>query len=151
MWAVIRDMSRGALLLVVGVFLLIAVLLVGTFAFGWFSRETAEFRGSTAQTEQVQADPNFRIASYERFFNLCAAVQAKEAGIKEQEALLESASTPARREQLQTNLAALRTTRVQDIARYNADAAKTDTRGNFLASNLPYNLDPNAEATTCAS
>lgn len=128
----------------------IAIILVGVYGFGWFQKETAGFRGEVAETERVEADPNFRIASYEEFYELCAAVQAKEAAIVQQEQMLAQTPDPTRQQQLQSNLAALASSRASLIAEYNSKAERSRTRGKFLGSELPDQLNANAEGTQCS-
>ena len=119
------------------------------FGFGWFSRWTAEWRGGTAATEIVHADPNYRIAAYEHFFDLCAQVQSTEAGIRAQLDELDTDPPEARRVQIQANITAARKVRAELINQYNADATKEDTQANFLASSLPYHLNITTEETQC--
>lgn len=148
-----KTIGRGTLiaLLLGGAALLVAAVIGGmaVFGLGWFKKTTADFRGSVAATERVHASGAYRIAAYDQFFDRCAGVQAKEATIAalEQE---RATANEARQQQIDATLTAVRSSRAQDIARYNADASKTDTVGNFLASNLPYSLDVNQESTTCA-
>jgi hypothetical protein len=118
------------------------------FGFGLFSAGTAEVRGETGVRERTVADGNYRIAAYDRFFDLCAAVQAKEDAITALEAQ-QADATGTSKARITDNLLALTTSRASLIRKYNADAAKEGTRGQFRASSLPYTLDPNRE-TTCA-
>lgn len=135
----------------------LAILLVLVFAsmaiFGWgfLARGTAEFRGETGVRERVVADPDYRIASYENFYDLCASIQAKEDAAALTEAQLavpEVKADPQRKAELDEYVLALRTQRAELIRRYNADARKEDTRANFLASDLPYQIDMEG-STTC--
>lgn len=118
------------------------------FGWGWFQRETADFRGQTAQQEQVFADPDYRIASYDSFYDKCATVMSREAQIENLEEELASGPSPDRERIIRTTLTALNNARDEAIQEYNADARKTDTRANFRASDLPHQLDPNEE-TSC--
>lgn len=131
---------------------LIVMLLVGSmYVFGWgfFKRATADFRGETAQTEQVYADPNFRISAYERFYDLCASIQSKEDNLENLNDELAASPTADREAQLRATITAVKNARNESIRKYNADARKEDTRGAFLASDLPYQIDPEEEKTTC--
>lgn len=135
-----------------GVLLFVVVLVVGgmaTLGIGLFKKETADFRGGVAATEQVHANGAYRIAAYDQFFNRCAEIQSKEATIAFLTTEAKDA-TPDRVAQINSTLTAVRAGRAADIARYNADAAKTDTLANFLASSLPYSIDPTQDHTTCA-
>lgn len=144
-WAVIL----GAIALVV----IVALSAMAIFGVGLFQRETANFRGETAEREKVLADPNYRIANYTRFFDLCASVQNKEATIRALEAELNDPANPpsaARKAQINATITANRAQREAAINQYNASAAQEDTRANFHASNLPYRLDAKTQETTCA-
>jgi hypothetical protein len=140
-WAMIL----GAMAVVVGlVFAAMAIFGVGLFQCG-----TAEFRGKTGQIERTKADPSYRIANYDHFYDLCAAVQSNEAAIDALKEELATNPSQGRVEQIQAALAALRINRSEDINQYNADARKTATQGQFRASDLPYQLDQTAEKTSC--
>lgn len=142
-------MSRTrTILLVIGGAVALIALVVGGYALKY---ATADVRGKVAQNEAVKADPNYRIASYDAFYDACGAIQAKEDAIDAQLALqdaYEKGSPDFVR--IETNLVALRAARASLIRAYNADASKADTRANFHASDLPYSIDPTQEHTTCA-
>jgi predicted Zn-dependent peptidase len=140
----------ATILVVAGV--IIALILVATmwvFGWGFFSRATADFRGETGVIERVHADPDYRIANYDWFFNQCAAVQNQEGLIVQLEAELTDDLTASRESQIKATLTAVRSNRTTLINNYNSRANREDTAANFLASNLPDQLDPNEEETTC--
>ena len=144
---------------VIAIFAVVMVIAMGIgamwiFGWGWFQRSTADFRGKTGQIEQVHGDPNYRIAAYDHFFDLCAAVQTTEASIQALEDERNDTTNPpttSRQSQISTNLTALRASRAGLINQYNADAHKADTKANFLASDLPFQLDSKAEETSCTA
>jgi hypothetical protein len=120
----------------------------GIYGVGFLKKETADFRGGVSATESVKANGAYRIAAYDQFFDLCGQVQAKEGTIAIlQEELL--TATPERAAVITPTIAGIKAGRQSDIAQYNSDASKTDTKANFLASSLPYSLNINQE-TTCA-
>lgn len=123
------GLTIGAIVVAVGVFL---GIMYGT---GWLQRLTADFRGETAQIERVQADPNFRIAAYEQFYDRAGRIEA----LEEQICLMKEAELPEG--QVSVNVLALSNQRIDLIKKYEADASKEDTRANFLASDLPYTID----------
>lgn len=133
----------------------IAFLAIHVFGFGWFSRLTADFRGETAVIERVHANPNYRIANYDHFYDLCAAIQADEDRIAnlEQElaSRLDRDDISFRVSQIESSLTAIRNSRSAKIRQYNADAHKTETRANFLASDLPFELDQARSTTLCTA
>lgn len=146
--------KTGGVAILVGVTaLIVAVVLAAmwVFGWGWFSRATADFRGETNVTEQIHADGDYRITAYDKFFDLCAAVQSSESSIANLEAELETDPSDDRVEQLNASITAQRNNRSELITQYNADASKADTRANFLASDLPYQLDEDNEETQCAA
>lgn len=148
------DIVKGGVLaLVAGVVvvgLVIAVGVMAIFGVGWLSRSTADFRGKTNETNQVNSG-NYRIAAYNHFYDLCAAVQTDETRIANAEADLKANKDPDRAPELQANLDAAKNTRAADINQYNADAHKADTLAHFRASDLPYQIDPTEEKTSCTA
>jgi len=154
-----RDVARegargGGAAIIIGIIAFIVVIVLATmwiFGLGFFSRATADFRGETSQIERVQADPDYRIASYDRFFNLCGDIKTKEQNIINLELELETTEPDSpRADQLRSGITAQRNIRAGLINDYNADATKEDTRANFQASSLPFQLNPTDEETTCA-
>lgn len=128
---------------------IVAVLVVvaGAWAVAYY---TADTRGKISANERIKADPNFRIAAYDRFFDLCSAIQGDEGRISSQQELLTSTTSASRREQISANIAALKGSRIAKIQRYNADAARNYTIGQFRDSDLPYRLNANDKETECA-
>lgn len=111
---------------------------------------SADVRGKAAVHNQIHGNANYRIAQYDHFFNLCAGVQSREAAIRNAQDEAKTASQ-SRKEQLAAVITANRNERAELINQYNADASAAGTRGNFLASNLPYHLDLNSEETQCTA
>lgn len=141
---------NDALKIVAGILGIILIGIGAFFGITQFKKLTADYRGSAAATEQIHANGNYRIAKYNDFFDRCAAIQAKEATIV---ALREELTTagPERKAIIESSLTGLIAGRATDIARYNAEAAKTDTAANFLASNLPHYIDQTKDRTSCAT
>jgi hypothetical protein len=146
----IKEGSKaiGLVLLGIGAFSLLGLVL--TFVFGGLSWITAPFRGAVEQRELTQADGQYRIAAYDEFFNSCEAIAAKERIIQRYLDQSRNEATPRdQRAILNAGIMAEQNARDEMIADYNADAAKADTRGNFRASHLPYQIDPNG-VTSCS-
>jgi hypothetical protein len=122
------------------------VLIVVPFAFRWL---TAEPRGALDARERTKASGAFRIAAYDHFFDLCAAVQADEARIEALKQEYASNPTPQRQTQIEASLTAVRSSRAEKISRYNTDAAKGYTIGQFRSAKLPPRLSTDQEETTC--
>jgi hypothetical protein len=137
-----------------GVLALAAVLFLvamATFGFGFFSQKSADFRGETSKRNQVEANGAFRIAAYDRFFDLCTSVQASEATLTALRQELTTNPPQSRITQINGAITANTANRAATIRQYNNDAAKSYTVGQFQASNLPYQLDINAQETSCAA
>lgn len=130
------------------VMVVVAALAIGalTFAIRWV---TAGPKGQLQAREQIQSG-NSRIAAYNHFFDLCAAVQTDEATIKAQQDELATGPSESRRGQIHANIAALTAARAEKINQYNADARKDYTIGQFRSSGLPYTLGDSKE-TSCES
>ncbi|MDR1197381.1 MAG: hypothetical protein LBL08_03890 [Candidatus Nomurabacteria bacterium] len=136
-----KGIGLGMLAIIIIIVLVIVVAIIGIFGFGWLSRGTAEFRGETGQIEKVQADPNYRIAQYDHFFDLYAEIKADTSRLEIlEEELTTTSPSAARVEQVNASVTAVKNSRAQKIARYEADAQKADTAANFLSSDLPYKI-----------
>lgn len=144
------EIIRGAVIATIAIVVaLIVALLIASmavFGFGWFERGTANFRGKTSEINQVNSG-NYRIAAYDSFFDQCSAIQTDEQRVKNTLQELAATTDTDRKAQLQANLDAQKNQMVTDINQYNADARKTDTKGHFRASELPYQIDPNTDPT----
>lgn len=137
-WAVIA-------VVVVIVFVVGAILIAGT-----ISKETANFRGNVSAIEKTFGSGNHRIATYNRFFDLCAGVQTAEATVKNLEVeLMDTATTASRAGQIRASITAIKSHRAELINQYNAAAANYYDKA-FQDNNLPARLDINTENTTCA-
>lgn len=144
----VRAFVAAALILVT----LMGLAAMWLFGWGFFQRETAGFRGETRVVEQVSADAGYRIAAYESFFDLCAAVQTKEAELAAAKSELDLHEQDSwRHGQLLANITAITSARAELINQYNADAAKADTAANFRSSDLPHQLDLETETTSCTA
>lgn len=142
---VARESGRWGLWALIAGGTAIVVMVILTLIAGGFGWVTADFRGAKDAREQTIADGSYRIAAYEKFYDLCGDIKAIEQQIVNQEAM--SAGLP--KDQVAVNKLALNNQRASLIQEYNADARKADTKANFLASDLPYSIDPNQETTTC--
>ena len=140
-----RTIVRETWFWVAMAFILILAILAVTWVVRYYS---ADERGRVQARESIQSGPS-RIAAYNHFFDLCAAVQTDEATIQAQREELTTNPSESRRGQIQANIAALKSGRAEKINSYNADARKDYTIGQFRSSGLPFQLDPTQEATSC--
>lgn len=143
----------SGLAIAAGAAVIVVALVIGAmalFGFGLFNRATADFRGTNQQIEKTRASGDYRIASYEHFFNQCVAVQNDEAQIASLKEELRTKPPADREMQVQASLTALRGSRASKINQYNADAQKEGTQGQFRSSDLPYRLDATKEETQCS-
>lgn len=143
---------RNKITLTVGVLILIiSTILVSVYGGGFLQRMTADFRGETSQIEQTQADADYRIGAYDQFYDKCSGVQSLESKIANLTEELEATDEDKRKSVLNTSITASKNKRAEMINDYNADARKEATRGQFRASDLPYELNEEEEETTCES
>lgn len=128
-------------------FLLLALVWGVIYGVRWV---TAEPKGALEAREQIKGSGTFRIAAYNHFYNLCAAVKSDEATIEALNQELATNPSEKRVGQINASITALRSGRAEKINQYNADASKDYTIGQFRSSNLPYQLDSSQEVTLCA-
>lgn len=143
-----RDMLKmagvfGGVIFGVGV-----LVVVFTLVFGGASWITAPFRGEVDKREKTVASGDFRIGTYQRYFELCAAVQNAEASIK---ALNEEAvsANEVRKAQIATSVTALKANRAASVNEYNSLSAQ-EHKAAFKDANLPAVLGFSEGPTTCA-
>lgn len=129
-----------------------SMVVASMFIFGWgfFSRATADFRGQTQAIERTRANADFRIQAYDRFFALCSAIQTDESRIAALNVELATDPPPDRVVQINASLTAVVTSRAGKIVRYNADATRDFTVGQFRDSDLPYRISLEGN-TQCAA
>lgn len=111
---------------------------------------TADIRGRIDANETIKSGSN-RIAQYDNFFNMCAAVQADEARLDALEAESLQATTQEDKSRISANISGVLGHRAQLIAQYNANATKSYTSAQFRDSDLPYKLFVEDMETSCAA
>lgn len=144
-------MSKKVTIIVSAVVIAVAIILASVYGGGLLQRMTADFRGETDQIEQTQADADYRISAYDQFYDKCAGIQTIESKIANLSDELEEAEDEQRKSVLNTSITASKNKRAELINDYNADARKEATRGQFKASELPYEIDIEGETTTCGN
>lgn len=151
-WKNLGDDSKNAsyfyLWVIIGLAALAGAIFFGIYFFGGVQSSTADYRGRVGQQEQTQGDPNFRIQSYQYFYNTCNSVITAEQQmlITQQEPDFNTPGSISRQ-----NYQAQSAERVRLIGEYNSRAAQTGTVGDYRSNNLPYRLDPNRNPTTCGA
>lgn len=146
--AKIFGMSVGAAVIVLVT--VVGLAIGGVYLTSFYSKTTANTRGTTQQREANAGSGAFRQATYEQFFDLCSSVQASEAKVKnirEQQAL---ASDRYEKDRLGLSATAILNARAEAVTSYNKLATEKH-RQQFLDSNLPYRLELTDMETTCAS
>ncbi len=144
-------MKKTILGAITSLLLVAALFLVAVYGFGFLQRETADFRGETGQIEQTKANSDYRIASYDHFYDSCASIQSIESKISNMEDELDEIDDSQREIVLNTSITASKNKRAELINSYNADARKEATQGQFRSSDLPYQINESEEETICES
>lgn len=147
------NMGRLALWIVAGaVFFLVLWIVLASSVWG-LRVATAGLVGRGEARIQIQS-AEFRITAYNHFFDLCAAVQGHEGQIESLQIQLTQTETTRSRELVLASLAGVTAQRARSIAQYNQDALKDYTQGQFMDSDLPYqlvvNTYPEGGRTQCA-
>ena len=125
---------------VFGYIMLVLLLIATASAGGWAIRYyTAAPKGIITAQEQIQSAPS-RIGAYNYFFDLCSAIQANEVQLDALYAEREVVTTDRNRSRVNASITGVTAERGRGIARYNTDARKDYTIGQFRDSNLPYQL-----------
>lgn len=133
---------------IVGGVVALVLIVVGGYFLLW---HTADARGSLSAREKTVANGDYRITTYDHFFDLCSSVKSAEGRLKALQHELATTNPDAGRvSQINASISAIEANRYETINQYNADATKNGTRGQFRDSDLPYQLDPNDEETQCA-
>lgn len=130
------KVGKVLLVLLVG-----AACIWGVIAIGFGLRvATAGLYGRGQAHIQIQSS-DFRIAAYESFFNQYASIKGLEGQIDELTAGL-ATMEPGTREYTYTQSALIGTKGLRHTAiqKYNADAAKNWTEGQFRDNDLPYQI-----------
>jgi hypothetical protein len=101
---------------------------------------TAGIFGQGEAHKEIQSS-DFRIQAYQTFFNQCASIQGLEGQIDELVVALEYYERGSREYNITvTSIAGVKGARHQAIAKYNQDALKNWTEGQFRDADLPYHL-----------
>ena len=119
-------------------FVILTVLIVGSWGMATgFKYFTAEKSGQAEAERQIQS-AEFRIYSYNHFYDLLVAINSAEAQYDTQWELKEAqASDSTTYQKTLRNLAAIKAQIARLKVQYNADAEKEETIGQFRANNLP--------------
>ncbi|WP_407562399.1 hypothetical protein [Streptomyces sp. 184] len=147
---VFAEASRVLRYTIAGIVMLALVYVAGVFAWGGASWSTAPFRGEAEARNRTVGSGEFRISTYEEFFDLCAAVETKEDEIGALRDELDTEPSAYRTEQIHTSLTALRATRSELVNDYNAKS-RQEHRKAFKDAGLPAELSTDAKETSCAA
>jgi hypothetical protein len=151
----IFGLTGAALAAVLGI---IAAMIVGlviasmaVFGYGIFVDHTADRSGRTQVKKDTIGNGSYRIAQYDAFYDECATIQTDEQTIHNITTALTTTTDQNYKITLNASLLANENKRAADINSYNGDARKADTKGHFRSSDLPYQIDPNQESTSCTA
>lgn len=136
---------KEAFKLLAGTLLGLAAMAALSFVIWGWQYGTAELRGKVGAELKIESADS-RIANYEHFYDLCAAVQGYEQALIAQTSALAAGVDPDR---TYANIAGVTAQRARAVAQYNADANKAYTKARFLGDTLPRSLDVNVETTQC--
>lgn len=128
---------RGATKIALAVGITIAVLVGGGLG---LRALLAEPTGQVEAREETQSGAN-RIAQYDRFYDLCTSAKTAQDQIANLEQERDDGVSDARADQISSSITALRGKRDEAVNKYNSQAAKSYTAGQFRDSDLPYELD----------
>lgn len=119
---------------------IVALWLVVASAIWGFGVATAGIFGSGEARKQIQS-AEFRIEAYQHFFNMCASIQGLEGQINELTVQLEGFQPSSREYNITAvSLTGVKGARHAAIAKYNQDALKDYTEGQFRDKDLPYQI-----------
>ena len=143
--------NRKAITTVVLIFVALWLVVVAIWGLGV---ATAGIYGRGEAHKDIQS-ADFRIQAYQTFFNQCASIQGLEGQIDELTTALEYYQPGSREYNITvTSIAGVKGARHQAIARYNQDALKDWTEGQFRDADLPYQIPdtnyPEGGKTRCA-
>ncbi|MDX3026769.1 hypothetical protein [Streptomyces scabiei] len=145
-----KDGSRVLGYTILGIAAIAVCSLIAVFAFGGVGWLTAPFRGEVDKKNRTEGSGAFRIATYEEFFDLCAAAQTAEQQLAVLQQELDGKPSPERAEKIRTSITAVKASRAESINTYNSKASQ-EHRTAFQDADLPVKLDPNAQETQCAA
>jgi len=133
--------KKGVLYTVLGFVILLVVITVSWGAATGFKYFTAEKTGQAEAEQQIQS-AEFRIYSYNHFYDLLVTINAAEAQYDAQYELMEAqdAGSESYQKTLR-NIAAVKAQIARLKVQYNADAEKEETIGQFRSNNLPERVD----------
>jgi hypothetical protein len=121
----------------IGVVVLVWVLVIGVWGFGV---ATAGIYGKGEAHKQIQS-ADFRLQAYNSFFDQYASIKSLEGQIDELTAQLEMTSKGTREYAYTlSSLTGTKGLRHTAIQKYNADAQKNWTQGQFRDNDLPYQI-----------
>ena len=130
--------------------LLALVVLVALVLGGYAARYLlAPVSGTVEKQETIQSG-DYRIHSYNHFYDLCASIQRQQRSLQAQKELLDSATDSHDKQRVRTRIAALKAQVQNSVSQYNADSRKAGTLATFKADDLPYQINYQEEGVvTC--
>lgn len=136
-----KDFWKGVLTVVV----LFILLVIGVWAYRYY---TADTRGAITAHETTTAG-QYRINSYEHFYDMCASIQGYEGSIFIQEELIKDSDNKEITDRAQLILSSIKAQRIRTISQYNMDAAKERTMAKYMDQGLPKEISAKQFNTQC--
>ena len=131
-----------AVAITIGVLLLIVAIIVGIYFAVW---HTAEPRGALSAREQIVADADFRIFSYNYFFDQCEYIQSQQAKLDSNWSMLQALEESGKDDRYwkkYDEVTAITNTLEKGVNKYNVDSDKEGTRGQFKETCLADKISP---------
>ena len=129
--------KKGVIIAVVAVLVIIAAIVIPL----TYSFMTAEVTGRVEAERQIQS-ADFRIYSYEYFFNACADINKAEIRYDTQYDVLQALTEGTDRYERQIRTVSVLYANIEQLKTdYNADAAMEGTRGQFRDTKLPSRIN----------
>lgn len=125
--------------IIIGIFLFIitiSIIVGGTWTYKWF---TAPIRGKIEKREKIQGR-DFRIYSYDHFYDLYSSYQSYKDALRAQLNVLESAEDSSEKRRIRQNIAGIKSQMARVREEYNNDSRKQETVGKFKSWDLPEKL-----------
>lgn len=132
-----------------GICFALAIPFALIYYFTALSTNTAEVRGNAGEKERVVADPGYRLANRDEFYEKCADIQATNEKIENWDAQAKAATDDFAKQQALDGKFAAEQQKQDLVADYNGMAENVN-RGAFRQAELPPHIDPDDMEVECS-